>query len=246
MSKRAVKAAAPPTSPQKGEILSVTIPSLFHDLWVRAATGVLSCTQRGVTKNVQIAEGRVLFASSNDRDDRLNQVLLKEGAVSLKHLLKALEVSLATKDRLGEVLVRWKMSTQPEVDACVRLQVTEIILSLFHWTQGQFSFEPAGPDRERVTIGVPGDVVVVEGVRRINSWGRVYEQVGGINAEYLAANGAEEIVKNLPLKPEEREMLARCAQPSSLDEMCEASRLSNFETCKSVWVLLLVGALMRA
>jgi hypothetical protein len=246
MSKQAARPASPPFSALKGEIQSTTIPCLFHDLWVRTATGVLACTEQGATKKVQIAEGRVLFASSSDRDDRLNQVLLKAGAVSLRNLLKALEVSLASKDRLGEVLVRWKMASQAEVDACVRLQVTEIIMSLFHWTHGQFTFEPAEPDLERVTIGVPGDVVMVEGVRRIGSWGRVYEQVGGINAEYLATNGAEEIVKRLLLKPEERALLAACAEPMALGEMCDTSKQSNYEVCKSVWVLLLVGALMRA
>ena len=229
----------------RGEIQSTTIPGLFHDLWTSSATGVLACTEEGITKSIQIKDGRLHFASSNDRDDRLNQVMLKARVVSLQNLLKALEVALSTKDRLGEVLVKWKMASQKDVDACVRSQVWEITLSLFHWTRGQFAFEPGVPDRESVTIGETGDAIVIEGVRRIHSWGRVYEQVGGINAEYLATNDASRIVRDLPLKPEERALLGRCSEPTSLGEMCADEALSDYETCKVVWALLLVGALMR-
>jgi hypothetical protein len=67
-----------------------------------------------------------------------------------------------------------------------------------------------------------------------------------LNAEYLATRRAGEIAAGLPLRPGERKLLRMCAEPTSLGEMCEASRLGDFQACRSVWGLLIVGALMKS
>jgi len=247
MSNVAARSTSRPAAPAlQGEIQSITIPYLFHQLAVSKATGILSATERGIRKSVQLSQGTVLFASSTDRDDRLNQLLLKADAVSLQNLLKALEVALATKDRLGEVLIRWKIMTQTDVEAWVKVQVREIICSLFNWTHGQYVFEQKPVDQESITLGVPGDIIVVEGVRRVNSWARAYEQVGGLNAEYLTAKEMPRIIQGLPFKPEERALLEMCAEPATLGDLCAGSKLPDYEVCRSIWTFLILGAVMKA
>jgi hypothetical protein len=87
---------------------------------------------------------------------------------------------------------------------------------------------------------------VIEGIKRIASWARVYEEVGGLNAEYRTTREMPEIVKDLPLSPGEKELLKQCDAPTSLEEICESSKLSGLDVCRSVWALLLVGSLMKA
>jgi Domain of unknown function (DUF4388) len=246
MSGQAAKRPAPDAGIRQGEIRSNTVPHLFHDLWVSRANGVLVVSEREIRKTVQFQAGRVQFASSNDRDDRFNQVLLKAGVIPLKDLLKALEVALATKDRLGEVLVLWKMMTAAEVEKWVKVQVQEIVYTLFNWTRGHFSFEPKPPAPEAITLGVSAEVMVIEGVRRIHSWARAYEEVGGLNTEYRTTKEGPAITADLPLLPGETALLALCEEPRSLGEICEASEMSDYEVCKSVWALLIVGALMKS
>lgn len=231
---------------RQGEIRPHTLPHLLHDLSASRATGLLTLSQSEIRKSVQLKDGKLLFASSNDRDDRFNQVLLKGNVIPLKNLLKALEVALATKDRLGEVLVLWKMMTEADVEKWVKVQVREIVFSLFHWTRGQFSFEPKPPATETIVLDLPGDVIVVEGVRHIQSWARAYEEVGGLHTEYRSTRDAQAIAAALPLRPDEKALLEMCEAPTSLEEMCEASKLSDYEVCKSVWALLIVGALMKS
>ena len=232
--------------PRQGEVRSDTIPSLFHDLSIRRATGYLTITDHDIRKTVQFGEGHVLFASSNDRDERLNQVLLKNDAIALKNLLRAIEVSLATKDRLGEVLVGWKMLKPQDVEKWVKVQVREIILGLFNRTHGQYAFEEKTPSSETIIVGVPADLMAFEGVRRISSWARVYEQVGSLNSEYRTTKDAATITRDLPLSAEEQELLKMCDEPTALVEMCDASSLSDYEVCRAVWALLVVGALMKS
>ena len=55
-----------------------------------------------------------------------------------------------------------------------------------------------------------------------------------------------EIVKDLPLSQGEKELLKQCDVPTSLEEMCDSSKLSDLDVCRSVWALLLIGTLMKA
>jgi uncharacterized protein DUF4388 len=231
---------------REGEIKSNTIPYLFHELCAGKATGVLTVTENESRKSVQLAAGRVRFASSNERDDRFNQILLAADVLPLKDLLKALEVSVVTKDRLGEVMVRYKMLTPEDIEKWINVQVREIVYTIFQWTRGRYSFETKGPSSESITIDVSGDAMVVEGVRRITSWARVYEEVGGLNTEYRTTKDMPAIVRELPLRAEEKKLLEVCDTPLSLGEICEASELSDHDICKSIWALLIVGALMKA
>lgn len=235
---------APPTL--RGEILPTTVPTLFHDLGVRCATGCLTLAGPGFRKSVLLRDGRVQFATSTDRDDRFSQVILKAGALRLKNLLRALEISLATRDRLGEVLVRMRFLSAPEVESLVKTQVAGILYGLFDWTAGQWSFEERPAADESIALDLPGDAVVVEGMRHVASWARAYEVVGGLNAEYLSTRRAAEITSRLPLLPGERSLLDLCAAGVTLGEMCESSELGDFQVCRSVWALLVVGALMKS
>jgi hypothetical protein len=239
-------AGAPGRVMREGEIRSTTLPNLFHEFSEARATGFLHVTERDVRKSVQFGEGHVLFASSNQRDDRFSQFLLKSGAISLKSLMRALEVMIVTKDRLGEVMVRFKMLTHEDVEKWIRVQVREIVYSIFQWTRGRYSFETRTPSAETIVIGVPGDVMVLEGVKRIESWARVYEEVGGLNTEYRTTRDLEKITRDLALSPEEKEILRMCDAPTSLEEMCEASKLNDYDVCRSVWALLILGALMKS
>jgi uncharacterized protein DUF4388 len=235
-----------PGTPLEGAVHSTTIPNLFHELGERRATGVLTVTGTPGRRTVTLRDGIVQFATSTNRDDRFSQILLKSGVIPLKSLLHALDLSLATRDRLGEVMIRKQMLSQAEINKWVKVQVREIVCDLFNGTTGHWSFEETSLPAESITLGLTGDAMAIEGIRQISSWARVYEEVGGLNAEYLATRRMAEITKGLPLLTEERQLLARCDEPTSLGEMCDGSRMGDFQVCRSVWGLLVVGALMKS
>jgi hypothetical protein len=240
---RVTPAAAPP---MRGEVQSRTIPNLFHDLGLRQATGVLTCSGRTIKKQVFFQDGAAQFAISSDRDDRFNQTLLKAGAIPLKDVMRALEIALSTRDRLGEVMQRMKMLTRADVEKWVKVQVREIIFSLFNRTSGQWAFEARPIGVESIALGTPADVLIIEGIRRIASWARIYEEVGGLNAEYITTARAPAIVAGLPILPGDKQILDMCRTPTSLVEMCDASDMGDLQVCRSIWGLLVVGALAKS
>ena len=230
----------------RGEIQGSTLAEVFADLDAKRATGVLVASTGSVRRTAQVRDGRIQFAASTDRDDRFNQVLVKAGVIKLKDLLRAVEIALATRDRLGEVLIRMKMVEPGDVEKWVRAQVRGILFNMIEQSSGQWSFEPGPVPVEPIRLELPAGVAAFEGVRKIGSWSRVYEQVGGLNAEYLATKDAESIASTLPLFPGERALLTMCRTPTSLGEMCDVSQMGDFQVCRSVWGLLLASALMKS
>ncbi len=100
--------------------------------------------------------------------------------------------------------------------------------------------------RGPINLDVIGDSLVVEGIRTIRSWARMYEEVGGLNTEYMVTSKMPRITQGLPIMHEEMELLKMCAAPTSLGEMCDASQLGDFVVCRSVWTLLILGAVMKS
>jgi uncharacterized protein DUF4388 len=244
--RQASASPAPASIVRKGEIRSTTLPGLFHEFAETRASGFLHLADGDVRKSIEFGEGCVLFASSNQRDDRFSQFLLKSGGISLKHLMRALEAMMATQDRLGEVMVRLKMLGAEEVEKWIRTQVREVVHSVFRWTRGQFAIESRAPSRETIVIKAPADLMLLEGIRRIESWARVYEEVGGLNTEYRTTRETHQVTRDLPLSPAEKEILRMCDAPTSLEEICEASSLDDLDACRSVWAFLVLGALMKS
>lgn len=237
--------SAPPT-PRQGEIHSETVPNLFHELCVARATGLLTARDRDTRKSIWLRDGRVVFASSNAREDRLSQFLLKENVISLENILRTLEICLSTKDRLGEVMVRRRVMAQEDVDRWVKTQVKAVVYSIFNWTEGRYRFDEGKQCKEKLSLDLSADAVVAEGIRRMNSWARAYEQIGGLNTEYRTTRDMPVIIKDLPMKAEEIHLLDMCDTPTTLGEMCQGSMLSDLEVCHSVWWMYIVGALMKS
>jgi uncharacterized protein DUF4388 len=234
------------TSMESREILSETVPSLLLRLHRKGETGRLLFQKEGVTKTLQLERGTVVFAASNDRDDRLIQLLLKRGTVSLPHLMGALEVSLKSKQRLGEVLLSQRRLTVEELDRTLQDQLKEIVCSVFNWDSGAWSFEKGPAAQEKVVLTLHPLALILEGVRRLESWARVYEKIGGMNAEYRATREAPELEEKADLLPGERQILNFTEEARTLSEICEVVPLNDFVVCKVVWGLLVIGALMKA
>jgi uncharacterized protein DUF4388 len=229
-----------------GEIHSETLPALLRGHFERLATGTLTLRQGPIAKTLRFHRGAVVFASSNNRDDRLFQLLLRRGAVSLPDLIKALEVSLKDKRRLGEILLAQRKIGREDLERALQDQLKDIVCSLFSWTSGAWQFESGAPPSESVTLKAHPLALILEGIRRIDSWARAFEVVGGLNTEYLATKEAEELVHRAELLPGEQQILNFCRESRTLQEICDVVPLNDFVVTKVVWGLLAVGALMKA
>lgn len=230
---------------REGVLSSSTFPALLYSILGRRDTGVLTLTSDTAEKTIYVQDGRPTFATSSDRDDRLGQVLFRNGHVSLEGMLKAVEVSVASGKRLGTVLVEQGVIQPHDLVEGVRAQVRHIISSLFGWTRGRYRYAPGAlPTNEVITLKLSPGEMIVEGIRSIESWGRIWEAVGPIEATYRTTERLEE-VRDLPLSLEEWNVLSHCERPTRLLEICRTSPLPDFELCRFLWAALTLGVVQR-
>jgi hypothetical protein len=237
----------PAAKTREGIVSSTTVPGLVYSILRERETGVLTLTGESTEKSVYIQSGRPVFATSNDRDDRLGQVFFKAGAITLENLLSVVERSRSERKRLGTVLVEMGLIQPGELVSGVLSQVRNIISSLFGWTRGRYRYVSGPlPTDEVITLRLSAGNMILEGIRSIQSWERIWEAVGDLDAQYHTAPGMDVLAKDLNLSLEEWTLLSRCERPISLREICRASSLSDFEICRLLWALLTLGIVARS
>jgi len=125
-----------------GNIQEKPLPNILEDLRQRKATGALTVKRGTVTKCICLSGGRIVFATSTDVQDRLSEVLVKTGKLSKEQMDYA--VNLYKKGgglkKLGAVLVENGFVAPKELFGGLKIQVREIIYSMFLWNDGEYSF----------------------------------------------------------------------------------------------------------
>lgn len=234
-----------PASLVNGRLEGLSVPDLLWNLCRRRSTGVLHLTSRGITKRVYIDSGRIVFALSGDPNDRLGDLLLREGMITLDQLEAAI-LQLSSGKRLGAILVGAGHLSPDNLVRGVLSQVKGIVLALFPWEEGEYSFV-AGPlpTEEVVTLGMRTAEILLQGIRQIRSFTRIRRSVGPPATRFRLDSGWRKVLDGLDIRDGERMLLQRLedAGPrgAPVDAMCREVFLSNFEIYQALWAFLVLG-----
>lgn len=229
-----------------GNLGPLTFPSLIHDVCEDKNTGVLTIKDEQHQKSIYIDKGKIVFAASNDTDDRLGALLIRRGMVSLAKLSAAAAESSMSGERMGKVLVEKQVIRPQDLVWGVCEQVKEIVISLFDWTRGTYQLNVGPlPTREVITLKMSTGDIVLEGVKRLDSWTRIQLAVGDQQTRYIVSSRLEEIGRGMNLSLEEWTLLSRCEGPVTLSHLCEATPMKDFDVCRLVWALTVVGMIQR-
>jgi len=117
------------------------IAEVLRKLSAERRSGDLEVRSGKVVKTVYFDHGRIVFAASNMRKDRLGEALLALGRITDEEFTRA--TALMSKDRrrrFGEALVQSGVMDKKEVGSAVSRQVKQIVISLFGLAEGAASF----------------------------------------------------------------------------------------------------------
>jgi hypothetical protein len=232
-------------APLEGSLATRDFPTLVAALYEAEWTGTVALTHMGVRKSVVAQSGRLIWASSTSRDDRLGDVLLRQGKITLHQYTEAGNAMSGGGKRLGTVLVEHGALTPKDLVGGVVEQTREIIFGCFQWTEGRYSMVPDQIPSEAITLKISTPDLVLEGIRRIESWSRIEKAVGGLDARYeLTPIGSESAVR-LGLVAEKTALLTALTGIKTVDEICSGSSLSHFEVCRTLWAFQLIGVVHR-
>jgi len=198
----------------------------------------------GVGRSVNVQVGRLVFASSSSRDDRLGELLLRRGRVTLRQLADA-DPAVGPGKRLGAVLVERGILDARELVKVVVDHTREIIYGAFQWTEGHYRLEEGGGKTEAITLKMSTPDIILEGIRRIEAWSRIQRGVGGLATRYERAADYERVLPSLTLPPEKLSLLTSLGGVSDLESICRESTLPDFEACRTLWAYRVIGLVRR-
>jgi len=140
--------------------------SVLASLRSRRATGVLTLMSRDVERKIFMEEGDPTMATSSAREDRLIELLHREGRLNERQYEQAAMTIGASGRRAGVVLVEKGLIASRELFPLVRHHYETIIFDSFAWSVGSWRFAQ-GKHRssERVLLDLPTASIIVEGLR---------------------------------------------------------------------------------
>jgi hypothetical protein len=228
----------------RGQIDTTSVPELMRSLLASRETGVLTFRSSEVTKSISVKDGRVVYAASTNVDERLGEVLLMQGKITARQYLEASRMIRPGK-RLGALLVEIEALQPEELIPAVEHQVKEVLMELFTWTHGDYEMVIKDMDPDNlVQLNISTENLILEGIRRSRSWTQVLRGIGDLDTVFLRTEDTD-ILYKLELTEEEGEVLAQVNGRSTVEQICEVSYLSNFETCRILWALKVLRVVRR-
>jgi hypothetical protein len=149
-----------------GDMASFSVPDVVMLVANNHMTGLLSFDFEDAHKVVYFRHGDMISASSNRKDDRLGETLVRMGKITLGDLDRAAKQITADR-KLGKILVDSGLITAKELFDGVRQQTLDVIYSLFTYRDGKFNFMETDVDKQNViSLALETREVVTEGMLR--------------------------------------------------------------------------------
>jgi len=229
----------------RGEIETTSVPELLRSILGSGETGVLTVRLGEGVKSIFILNGRVAFAASNNVDERMGEVLLMRGKITVRNFVEASK-RIRPGLRLGSILVELGALEPEELMPAVELHVKSILMDLFTWTRGEYTFVIKELDeRDRVaTLNMTTENLILEGIRNTHSWQQVIRALGDVESVFTPT-GSNESHYRIDLTEDEQEVLAHVTGRATVEQICDVSYTSSFETCRILWALLVLGLIRR-
>lgn len=230
-----------------GRLHGTTVPELLWALARSRATGRLLLKRSGTTKTVSFEEGRILFAGTDEADERLGEMLVRDGLITLEQLETA-SSKLGPGRRLGAALIEQGSLSPDDLVRSVLSQVRSILVGLIDWEDGEWKFEAGTPSvGQGIQLGVSPAQLILEGIRQLRSFSLLRKIVGSPSCRYRVAESADRHPAGLSLSEGEKLVLEALERaPQSIESLCEALVLSSFEVHQALAAFHVLGMIVIA
>ena len=238
----------PPVVPKvswpSGRLADHEFADLVREVHGRRWSGLLTLNHMGVETTVRIQDGRLVFASSSSKDDRLGELLLRRGRITLDQYVEAGR-GIRKGKRLGTVLVELGALDARELVKVVIDHTQEIIYGAFQWTEGSYHLTETTDPAEPIVLRLSTPDIILEGVRRIDRWSRIQRAVGTLETRYERVDGYETVLRQMTLSPDKLALLTGLNGVQDLGAICRRSNMPHFDVCRTLWSYRVIGVVRR-
>ncbi len=229
---------------ESGDLTTAPVWSLLASAFVDRRTGILVLTGRkAVERRIYILDGDPVMATSTAREDRLVELLYREGRLNDEQHNHAAFTVGSSGRRVGAILVENGLIASRELFPLVRHHYESIIFDSFSWREGYWSFEEGTPPAgERILLDVSAPMTIVEGIRSRARIEDVLTRVPLNSTPYKLPRGICEL-EDVGLLPEEISVFQVCDGSITVAKLAEKFDLWDQELCRMFAGLKVLGLL---
>jgi hypothetical protein len=249
----------------QGTIRDFGLPDIFQLIGLQRKTGILTLAndKDKETVTVTFEMGMVVMADSSSRrlEDRLGNVLVKQGKLTRERLDDALAVQKQTLQRLGHILATSSAITQRDLRDALSVQVAQIVFRVFRWRDGRYQFIAADSvdyDRENF-VPMSADFILMEGIRMVDEWPIIEKKIPSFDIVFRPvvdpslievsagagseAGGGEERAAasstgKIRLGSDEERVFRRVDGVRTVQGIIDATGSGEFEVCRTLFDFL--------
>jgi len=220
-----------------GNLSENPLPELLFKIGQYRVPGVITVTNRQLTRQVYIRDGIIIFATSNSQEDHLGEFLFRFGKISRRDLDHSIEQLARRKGkRQGEILVEMKALPAVELPWAVRSHQQSIVWGLFNWFEGDLTFSiGTHKDEESIKLDLPIPRAILDGVRNINQAKKIIGYMGSRNTVFEAEEGSLLTIEAIGADEKEREILKSVDGRTTLYDLCDRSPYGAHETARILY-----------
>jgi tetratricopeptide (TPR) repeat protein len=230
------------------DIATRPIAETIRQLSAERRSGDLQVRSGRLIKIVFFDHGRLVFAASNLRKDRLGEALVADGRITEADFNRVSTLMRADRGRrFGEALVQAGVMDRYEVGASVARQVRRIALSLFEMTDGAAAFEERPcPIPLEYMVSLSVHRLLYDGIRQMKSAELVMRGLGELDRRVVVAEAPPFAFEPRGRAADEIELLELAQRRVTLRRLAWASGGLALPRLRSTYALFASGLLREA
>jgi hypothetical protein len=245
----------------EGTIKDFGLPDIFQLIGLQRKTGILTLKNQKESVTVLFENGMIVSADSSQKrlEDRLGNVLVKQGRLSKDKLDEVLTTQKATLQRLGHILVASNAITAKDLKEALHVQISQIVFKVFRWRDGEYHFAPAESvdyDREN-SNPMSADFILMEGIRMVDEWPIIEKKIPSMDIVFRAVvdpamvevaaagdedhgskKGAASPSNKIRLSQEEERVFRRVDGTRTVQSIIDSTGSSDFDVCRVLFDFL--------
>jgi hypothetical protein len=231
--------------PLVGNLRDFSLPDFLYLIDRGYKTGSLLLRRADDSALLFFDKGKLVYATKQQRRERLGDMLVRDAKISAQHIEQALQFQQRNNGlSLGQILVQMGAIGKDELQTHIQTQIEETVYSLFAWPDGEFAFEAGvklGPDEVMVPVPLGVENLIMEGVRRVDEWGRIKDSIPNTDMIVRFLDQPAEKVKSINLTPDEWRVFARINGRDNIKEIATKTNLSEFDACRIIYGFITAG-----
>lgn len=231
----------------QGSLLTTPFPEILRVIYNERRSGELiakaTVETANLEKHVCFERGQVVFASSNQPEDRIGETLVRYNKLT-RQQLEQFFTQLPSGQRVGRALVEFGILSERELVNYVTLQFIDIIYSVFNWKTGNFQFntgENLAPDELKMKFSTP--TIILEGIRRLNDFDVIRKGIGSASKWLHTTTTGRSKIQAIAFNPVELSLMNMAKEPIDILKLLVNSKDRPEKILQSIYGLLVIGML---